>query len=272
MSLREDALRIIRAAIAASDPEANTEALVRGAALEGPVTVFAIGKAAAPMAMAAGRALGDRLRRGVLITKYGHAAGFDAPRFEVFEAGHPVSDDNSERAARRAMELASALTEGETALVLLSGGGSAVFEAACVPPAVQRRVTEKLLARGAEIGELNAVRKRLSLVKGGRFAALCAPARVVTVALSDVLSDDPGAIASGPTVRDTVPETEFRRIWDEYLYDEPLPAEAGTPPPEIAEGPFLFAGNVEMLCAAAGEAAEALPRIFSPGRLHSSRW
>ena len=258
MSLREDALGIIRAAIAAADPGANTERAVRGLALTGPVTAFAIGKAAAPMAAAAERALGDRLRNGFLITKYGHAAGFSSPRFEVLEAGHPVSDENSERAARRAMEAASALTARDTALVLLSGGGSAVFEAACVPPAFQRRVTEKLLARGAGIEEMNAVRKRLSLVKGGRFAALCAPARVVTVALSDVLSNDPGAIASGPTVRDIVPEAELRRIWNAYLYDETLPAAACTPPPEIPEGEYLFAGNVETLCAAAKARAEAL--------------
>ena len=258
MSLREDALAIARAAIAASDPAANTAARIREAGIEGPVAVFSIGKAAAPMARAAAETLGDRIRTGLLVTKYGHAAGFSSPRFETIEAAHPVSDDNSERAAARALALAAALGEGDTALVLLSGGGSALFEKSAVPAALQRDITQKLLARGAEIEEINAVRKRLSLVKGGRFAAACYPARVITVALSDVLSDDPGTIASGITTPDRTTEAAFRRIWEKYLYD----VDAAPPPAggalTIRDGGFYYAGSVRMLCEAAVRGAEAL--------------
>ena len=261
MSLRDDAARIIGAAVRAADPGKNTAAILRSLDLPARVTVFAVGKAAVPMAAAAADVLGDRIRTGLCVTKYGHTGAFSSPYFEVIEAGHPVSDENSLRAARRALELADALTEDDAAVVLLSGGGSALMEDSAIPAALQREITEKLLARGAEIGAVNAVRKRLSLIKGGRFAARCYPASVTTVALSDVLGDDRGVIASGPTVPDETPAAEIRALIRTYLYDlaDRIPDALLAPPAlRIRDGGYYFAGNADMLCDAALEAARSL--------------
>ena len=188
MSLKTDALEIAAAAIRAADPyESTCEALRNCLPRDRAFTVFSIGKAAIPMARAAADTLGGRIRRGLAVTKYGHTGDFASPYFQVIEAAHPVSDENSIRAARTALAVADGLGEEDIALVLLSGGGSALFEESLIPPEAQREITKKLLARGAEIGEINAVRRRISAVKGGRFAARCYPAKVITFALSDVL-------------------------------------------------------------------------------------
>lgn len=261
MSLRTDARAVIDAALRAADPGANTARILRGLELPGPVTVFAVGKAAIPMAAAAGAVLGDRIRAGLAVTKYGHTGDFSSPYFTVMEAAHPVSDENSAAAARRALAMADALTEADVALVLLSGGGSALLEESAVPASLQREITEKLLARGARIDEINAVRKRLSLVKGGRFAARCYPARVITVALSDVPGDDPQVIASGPTVPDDTPDETVRALLRKYLYDlsAPVPeALLQKPALRIRDGGYFFAGNAQMLLEAAEDAARAL--------------
>ncbi len=258
MSLREDALGTALAAINAALPYENTLRCLRSLPHIGRPTVFAVGKAAVPMARAAAGFFGDTLKAGLLITKYGHLQGFEAPGFTCMEAGHPVSDENSVKAAEAAMTLASSLTAEDTAVFLLSGGGSALMEKSAVPPETQREVTKKLLARGAEIGELNAVRKRLSLVKGGRLAALCRPAKVLTLALSDVVNNDKGVIASGPTVADETPDAEVERLAQKYLPDMPalLPALlGGQAPAEDGDG-YFFVGDISILCEAAASEAE----------------
>ena len=262
MSLKNDALEIAAAAIRAADPyESTCEALRNCLPRDRSFTVFSIGKAAIPMAKAAADTLGGRIKKGLAVTKYGHTGDFASPYFQVIEAAHPVSDENSIRAARVALAVADGLGEEDIALVLLSGGGSALFEESLIPPEAQREITKKLLARGAEIGEINAVRRRISAVKGGKFAARCYPARVITFALSDVLNDDKSVIASGITVRDGTPDGFVKAVADKYLYDlDHTTAESLYHKKELTlnDGGYHFVGNIDRLCEAAKVRAEAL--------------
>ena len=260
MSLKEDALFIARAAISGALPYENTLRQLRSLDIKGRPTVFAVGKAAVPMARAAAEYFGARVSAGLVVTKYDHLGDFTAPGFTCIEAAHPVSDENSILAAEKAMEMARGLTAEDTALFLISGGGSALLEKSAVPAETQRRVTEKLLARGSAIEELNAVRKRLSLVKGGKLAALCAPAKVVTLALSDVISNDKGVIASGLTVPDTVPDEAVLAAAQRYLYDEKeiWPCLSGSGAVQVNDGGYYFVGDIRILCAAAEAAAKQL--------------
>lgn len=271
MSLKEDALAIGLAAVQNALPYENTKNLLNKLKIDGFPTVIALGKAAVPMAKAAQDTLGSRIKTGLLITKYGHTGDFSSSRFSVLEAAHPVSDDHSVLAAERAMALAKSLGEGDTLLCLLSGGGSALMEKSKVPPAFQRELTQKLLSRGADIEEINAVRRRLSLVKGGRLASLSYPAKVITVALSDVLSNDVCAIASGPTVPDRTDDARLREILDRYLSDVPassLSCLFEKEPLKINDGGYYFAGDVNLLCAGALAKAELLG--YTPHLMHTA--
>ena len=170
----------------------------------GRVCVIAAGKAAWPMMRAATRALGARIALAAASGPRG-AGGID-PRVEWFEGAHPLPDDASGRAGTRALAIAAeAKRAGDTLLVLLSGGGSAMLAAPVtpVPLAAKRALIQSLLLAGADIGQVNCVRKHVSSIKGGRLAA--AAGRSVTIAISDVHQpeDDPGTIASGPTAADT---------------------------------------------------------------------
>ncbi len=262
MSLYRDALTIAARAVKAADPyETTCEALKHFLPGDDAVTVFSIGKAAIPMAQAAADVLGGRIQKGLVVTKYGHTGDFGSPYFEVIEAAHPVSDANSVRAAEAALAIADELTERDTAVVLLSGGGSALFEKSLIPAQAQRAITEKLLSRGADIGEINAVRRRISAVKGGKFAARCYPARVITFALSDVLSNDKSVIASGVTVPDDTPDGFVKAVADRYLYDIDsalLDALYHKEDSRINDGGYHFVGDINRLCEAAQAAAESL--------------
>ncbi|MBQ7638902.1 MAG: DUF4147 domain-containing protein [Clostridia bacterium] len=261
ISLKKDAVEIVSAAIRASLPYENTKKLLSELIINGPVTVFSVGKAAVPMAKAAEEILGDRIKTGLLVTKYGHTGDFHSPRFEAIEAAHPVSDENSEKAAERAMNIARGLTPGDTVLFLISGGGSALLEKSRISAEKQRDVTKKLLSRGAEIEEMNAVRKRLSLVKGGKLASLCYPAKVITAALSDVISNDKGTIASGLTVADGTPDEKIKSIAEKYLFDVPAETVSALFEKEetkINDGGFFFAGDINMLCDGAAKKANEL--------------
>lgn len=262
MSLYEDALTIAARAVKAADPYDTTcEALKRFLPGGDAVTVFSIGKAAIPMAQAAADVLGGRIKKGLVVTKYGHTGNFASPFFEVIEAAHPVSDENSVRAAEAALAVADGLTEKDTAVVLLSGGGSALFEKSLIPAQAQRAITEKLLSRGAAIEEINAVRRRISAVKGGKFAARCYPARVITFALSDVLSNDKSVIASGITVPDETPDAFVKAAADRYLFDIDralLDALYHKETCRINDGGYHFVGDINRLCEAAKEAVESL--------------
>ncbi len=178
-----------------------------------PVTVIAAGKAAG-MAVVAEAVL--PYAEGLSVTR--HGSGRSLSRFEAVEAAHPVPDQSSVRAARRALSLADGLGEGDTLLVLLSGGASSFL---CAPAAGltlkdKQAVTAALLRAGASIDEINTVRKHLSAIKGGHLAARAFPARTVTLAISDVVGDDPAVIGSGPTVGDPSTLEEARDVLARY--------------------------------------------------------
>lgn len=191
--------------------------------------VVAFGKAAYLMAKAAEEALGDIVQSGVAITKYGHAPkGGGLGRVRLLEAGHPVPDANGLRAAGAAMGLARAADEGTLTLCLISGGGSALFVSPVegLTLAEKQAITDMLLRAGADIGELNTVRKHLSRVKGGRFAELAYPSKVISLILSDVLGDRLDVIASGPTAPDSTTYAEALGVLDRYGLSGKAPAAA----------------------------------------------
>lgn len=189
----------------------------------GRTVVVGAGKAAAAMA----RAVEDHWRgdvarlSGIVVTRYGHGA--PTRRIEVVEAAHPAPDAAGQRAAARILDAVEGLTADDRVLVLLSGGGSALLAApmADITLAQKRAVTQSLLSCGASIGEINCVRKHLSAIKGGRLALAAAPARVLTLAISDVPGDDLSTIASGPTVPDPTTCAEALEIVDRYLIELP---------------------------------------------------
>ena len=200
--LRSHADAIIGASIPAVLPDEAVKRALEGQTFPGRVLLVAAGKAAWQMAKAAYDVLGDRIENGVVVTKYDHVMG-PIGKFRCFEAGHPVPDENSFRGTQAALGLVEDLTENDTVLFLLSGGGSALFEKPLVSGEVLQDITGQLLACGADIVEINTIRKRLSAVKGGRFAEVCTPAKVFSIVLSDILGDPLDMIASGPAVPDT---------------------------------------------------------------------
>ena len=137
-----------------------------------------------------------------MITKYGHSQG-ELANLKIFEAGHPVPDENSFRATEEAIAAVSGLGLDDPVLFLISGGGSALFEKPLISKEALDSLTKQLLACGADIVEMNTVRKRFSAVKGGRFAKLCEPAKVRAIVLSDIIGDPLDMIASGPAYPDS---------------------------------------------------------------------
>ena len=216
MSLRENANQIMNAALAAAMPDAAVRAALEKVEFsEGKLILVAAGKAGWQMAKAAYDQLGSRIDGGVVVTKYEHSKG-PIGNLEIYEAGHPVPDANSFRGTQAAIDAVSGLSEKDTVLFLLSGGGSALFEKPLIPEENLNRLTRELLACGADIVEMNTIRKRFSAVKGGRFAKLCQPAKVFTIVLSDVLGDRLDMIASGPAYPDASTAEEAQRIAAKY--------------------------------------------------------
>ena len=258
--LRKHADQIVREAIAAVQPDAAVERALRNMEFPGRVLLVAAGKAAWQMAKAASDCLGSRIENGVVVTKYDHVKGPIA-NFTCFEAGHPVPDENSFKGTQAALDLVSGLTEKDTVLFLLSGGGSALFEKPLVEPAELQDITGQLLACGADIVEMNTIRKRLSQVKGGRFAQLCSPARVEAVVLSDILGDPLDMIASGPACPDTATAEDARRIQKKYnlkMSDAALRLLDVETPKTLDNVRTQINGSVRELCAAAARTCEAL--------------
>ena len=259
-SLRMDAERIARSAIEAVKPDEAVRRALKNTVLSERVYLVAVGKAAWQMAAAAVQVMERPLQGGIVITKYGHSMG-DLAGIRIFEAGHPVPDENSYRATEAVLDMTAELTEGDTVLFLLSGGGSALFEKPLVKPEVLQQVTEILLRGGAQITEINTVRKRLSGVKGGRFAAHCTPAKIEAVILSDVLGDPVDVIASGPAAADSATTAEAKRIARKYALDkDPEVAkllEVETPK-SVPNVRTQIIGSVRQLCAAAEKVAKEL--------------
>ncbi len=259
-TLRSHADQIVKAAIAAVQPDAAVRRALTGMQFSGRVLLVAAGKAAWQMAKAANDCLGSRIENGVVVTKYGHVKGTIA-NFACFEAGHPVPDENSFRGTQAALDLISGLTEKDTVLFLLSGGGSALFEKPLVPAEELQKITGQLLACGADIVEINTIRKRLSAVKGGRFAQLCQPARVEAVLLSDILGDPPDMIASGPACPDTATAEDAWRIQKKYaltISEEALKLLDMETPKSLDHVHTQINGSVRELCRAAAKECERL--------------
>ena len=258
--LRNHANIIVQTAIAAVQPDAAVRRALEGQNFPGRVVLVAAGKAGWQMAKAAYDCLGSRIDAGVVVTKYDHVKG-PIENFACFEAGHPVPDENSFRGTQAALDLVSGLTAQDTVLFLLSGGGSALFEKPLIPGDVLQDVTRQLLACGADIVEMNTIRKRLSAVKGGRFAQLCAPAQVYAVVLSDILGDPLDMIASGPAYPDSSTSGQALAIAEKYqlkLTEETRALLAQETPKELSNVTTQITGSVRELVSAAAESCREL--------------
>lgn len=260
LTLRKDADAIIAASLKAVLPdEAVRRALQSFQPKSGRVLLAATGKAAWQMAHAAVEALGS-VDGGVVVTKYDHVKG-EIPGVDCYEAGHPVPDDNNFAATEKVLELVQGLTEEDTVLFLLSGGGSALFEKPLLPSGELQDITSQLLASGADIVEMNTIRKRLSGVKGGRFAKACAPAQVFSIVLSDILGDPLDMIASGPAVLDTSTCEQAQAIAEKYHLKLSGQAKAllmQETPKVLDNVTTQITGSVRQLCAAAANVCQRL--------------
>ncbi len=258
--LRRQAEYITEKAIQAVLPDEAVKRALEGREFLGKVFLVAIGKAAYQMARTAHEILGDRIEKGIVITKYGHVR---EPIYglECVEAGHPVPDENSFRGAERAIELVKDLGEKDTVIFLISGGGSALFEKPLIPGEELQDITEQLLRSGASITEMNTIRKRLSAVKGGKFALTCAPARVYSIVLSDIIGDPLDMIASGPAYPDSSTCEEALEIAKKYelkLSDDAWECLKCETPKELDNVETVITGSVRELCRAAKAACEEL--------------
>ncbi len=258
--LREHANEIVKSAIAAVQPDAAVMRALAGKQFPGRVLLVAAGKAAWQMAKAASDTLGDRIEAGVVVTKYGHVMGPIA-NFDCYEAGHPVPDENSFRGTQAALDLVDDLKPEDTVLFLLSGGGSALFEKPLIPASELQDITGQLLACGADIVEINTIRKRLSAVKGGRFAQICSPAQVESVVLSDILGDPLDMIASGPACPDSATDQDAKNIVRKYslrLSDDAKRLLDVETPKHLDNVDTQINGSVRELCAAAAKTCRRL--------------
>ncbi len=258
--LRSHADVIVQEAIAAVLPDAAVRRALKGLDFPGRVLLVAAGKAAWQMAKAASEVLGGRIEKGVVVTKYDHVMGPIA-NFDCYEAGHPIPDENSFKGTQAALDLVTGLKPEDTVLFLLSGGGSALFEKPFISGEELRDITNQLLASGADIVEINTIRKRLSQVKGGRFALLCAPARVEAVILSDILGDPLDMIASGPTCPDSSTSADAQRIARKYKLklSETAAGLLSRETPKVLDNVHTQVnGSVRELCSAAAKVCTEL--------------
>ncbi len=260
---------ILDAGLAAADPK---DAVLRSVRLEGDsvlaagerfdarrVFVVAAGKAAGAMAEAARELFDGRIASGIVITKDGHDAGPEG--FETVFASHPEPDERGVEAAGKVRELAESLEEGDLLLALISGGASALLADPSPPIRIAdlKKLTQDLLKSGADIGEINTVRKHVSVLKGGGLARLAAPAKVLALLLSDVVGDAPSSIASGPATADTTTLDEARAVLERYGIEpsqsiaEHLENAEETPKP----GDPVFENVANVVCGGGRHAVEA---------------
>jgi glycerate-2-kinase len=256
---KEIARKLFFSALRAADPHESVRsscAAIRSVYRDAGFTrllAIGFGKAAASMALALEQELGDILETGALVTKYGHTPSRKPQKFRIFEAGHPVPDENGIRGTEAIMELVSGADEKTLVVTLISGGGSALLVAPCqhIPLAAKQKTTNLLLRCGADIHELNTVRKHLSRVKGGRLADIISPARTISLILSDVIGDDLDVIASGPTAPDPTTYRDALAVLQRYNLLEQVPGEVaahlalgarGDVPETPKEGAPVFKG------------------------------
>lgn len=254
---------VFDAAVAAADPRTMLHAFLPEKPA-GRCVVVGCGKSAASMAASLEEAWPDVALEGCVVTRYGHEV--PTSRIEVLQSSHPVPDANSEAAARKILKTVEGLCADDLVIALISGGGSALM--ALPAPGLslddKRAINKALLHSGATIGEMNVVRKHLSAIKGGRLAAACRPARLVTLAISDVPGDDPAVIASGPTVGDPSSFADARAILARYGIDTSpamrhwLDHGSETPTPdELPHAEFRMIATPAMALAKAAACARA---------------
>jgi glycerate-2-kinase len=260
--------QLFDAAVASADPRVVLARHLPAAPTGGRVVVVGAGKSAAVMAAAVEAAWPDVPLSGVVVTRYGH--GHPTRRIEVIEASHPVPDAAGAAAARRILDAVAGLTARDLVLFLVSGGGSALTTLPAPGLTLDQlmAVNRALLASGATIGEMNCIRRHLSAFSGGRLALAAHPARVVTLAISDVPGDDPAVIASGPTVPDPTSFADARALVAHYGMDLPEAVTAHlaraaeeTPKPgdpRLAGADYRFIATPMMALHAAAEAARGL--------------
>ncbi len=260
--LRKDGIVIAEKAIQGVLPESGVTRGLKYLEAGGNIYVVSVGKAAWRMAKAASEEIGERIRNGIVLTKYDHSMG-PISGFEILEAGHPLPDANSEKGTLRITEMVSSLESEDTVLFLLSGGGSALFEKPA--PGISLTditgITEDLLACGADIVEINTVRKRLSSVKAGRFARMVEPASVYTIVLSDVLGDRLDSIASGPASADITTAEDAFGILEKYdlqVSGRIRQALSIETPKELHNVKTVITGSVRSLCEKAQAVALSL--------------
>lgn len=259
-ALRKDAEQIARGAIAAVSPEAAVRRALTGRRFSGKLYLVSVGKAGWKMAQVAAGCLEQPIEKGIVITKYYHVEHL-IPGIDCYEAGHPVPDENTFRATQAVLDMTADLSSEDTVLFLLSGGGSALFEKPLVDGEELQTITNQLLASGADIVEMNTIRKRLSAVKGGRFTQWCAPAHVEAIILSDILGDPLDMIASGPATPDGSTCADALTIVKKYnlkLSEKALSLLRQETPKELNHVFAQIIGSVRELCKAAGRLAEEL--------------
>jgi len=261
-TLRKDVLRIVDKAIRSVLPEDAVKQALKEFVSARKIFVLAIGKAAWRMANAANDSLGDKIARGLVITKYGHSWG-DIESFEIIEAGHPIPDGNTIRATEKALRMVKSLTADDIVLFLVSGGGSSLFEMPAENVHLDDiiRITEQLLISGASIKEINSVRKHLSKVKGGRFAQVVGPAKIFSLVLSDVLKDELDTVASGPAYPDQTTTRQAIDVLKKYKIKIPRNALSAInleTPKHLDNVQTKIIGSVSIACASAKCAAEKL--------------
>ena len=225
-------------------------------ALEGDYHLLAIGKAACAMAKAARAHFGDRIIKGLVITRYGYS--YPVHNYQIMESGHPYPDENSFEAGKAAMEMVERLQRGDNLLLLISGGASALAEVTRTGVSLTelKNITRELQLGGADIIELNTVRKHLSQIKGGQLAKLAEPARIYGFLLSDVAGDRPDTIGSGPAVPDKTTSEAAHRILEQYKIEcteavkKAIMAET---PRSVRNAVMRIIGNNEMFCYIAAE-------------------
>ena len=260
MSLREDADIIVQESIKAVLPDEAVSRALKDRTFPGKVVLVSIGKAGWQMAKAAYDVMGGRIADGIVVTKYDHVKG-PIGNFELVEAGHPVPDENSFLGTQKAIDLVSGLTADDTVLFLISGGGSALFEKPLIPPEDLDTLTKELLGSGAAITEMNTIRKRMSAVKGGKFAKLCEPAQVYAIVLSDIIGDPLDMIASGPAYPDSSTCAQAHAIARKYkltLTDQMKELLDQETPKELTNVETVINGSVRELCEAAAKSAKKL--------------
>lgn len=261
-SLRQDADYIMQKSIEAVLPDEAVRKALENKQFnpDGKIYLCAAGKAAWQMAEVAAGILEGKIEDGVVCTKYGHVKK-EIPGIRCYEGGHPVLDSSSIKATKAAEDLVKDLKPEDTVLFLLSGGGSALFEDPLISLDEMKDITGQLLKSGADIVEMNTIRKRLSKVKGGRFARLCEPASVCCIILSDILGDPLDMIASGPACPDSSTCEQALAIAEKYnlkLSPEARKCLEAETPKQLDHVETAITGSVKYLCKAAVQACADL--------------